>query len=137
MVVFRCDQKDVPAVCSACTYSSVYYYEKDLSFTISSLKVLQRSEPVATDTVYSDTPAIDDESTCAQIFVGTKTLVTDAYGVKSDMQFINTLENNIRKRGAIDKFISNSAQSELSKHVKDALRALLIDYWQSKAYHQH
>ena len=44
----------------------------------------QRSEPVAADTVHSDTPAVDDGSTCAQLFVGTATLVTDAYGMKTD-----------------------------------------------------
>jgi hypothetical protein len=41
------------------------------------LNVKRCDEPVATDTVYSDTPAIDGGETCAQIFVGTETLVTD------------------------------------------------------------
>ena len=67
--------------------------------------VKRRSEPVATDTVHSDAPAVDDGSTCAQIFVGTKTLVIDVYGIKTDKQFVNTLEDNIRKRGAMDKLI--------------------------------
>jgi hypothetical protein len=47
------------------------------------LNVKRRDEPVATDTVYSNTPAIDGGETCAQIFVGTKTLVTDVYGMKT------------------------------------------------------
>jgi hypothetical protein len=34
---------------------------------------------VATDTIFSDTPAVDNGSTCAQIFVGMDTLVTDAW----------------------------------------------------------
>ena len=91
--------------------------------------VKRRSEPVATDTVYSDTPAMDDGSTCAQLFVGTKTLVTDVYGMKTDKQFVNTLEDNIRKRGAMDNIISDSAQSKISNRVKDILRALFIDDW--------
>ena len=38
------------------------------------LNAKQRSEPIATDIVYADTPIIDNESMHAQIFVGTKTL---------------------------------------------------------------
>ena len=48
------------------------------------LNVKRRSEPVAKDTVYCDTSAIDNGSTCAQLFVGTKNLLTDVYGMKSD-----------------------------------------------------
>ena len=48
------------------------------------LNVKRGSDPVAIDTVYCDTPAIDDGFTCTQLFVGTKTLITDVYGIKSD-----------------------------------------------------
>ena len=41
------------------------------------------SEAVATDTIFSDTPAVDDGSTMAQFFCGRDTLVCDAYGIKS------------------------------------------------------
>ena len=50
----------------------------------------RRSEAVATDTIFSDTPAVDDGSTMAQFFCGRDTLVCDAYGIKSTKQFINT-----------------------------------------------
>ena len=43
----------------------------------------RRSEAVATDTIFSDTPAVDDGSTMAQFFCGRDTLVCDAYGIKS------------------------------------------------------
>ena len=75
--------------------------------------VKRRSELVAANTVCSDTPAVDDRSTCAQIFVGTKTLVADFYRMKTDKQFLNTLEDNIRKRGAMYKLISDSSQSKI------------------------
>ena len=88
-----------------------------------------RDEPVATDTVHSDTLAIDNGSTSTQIFARTKTLVTNVYGIKSDKQFVNTLENNIRTRGAMSKLISNRAQVEVSNHVKCILRSLFIDNW--------
>ena len=55
------------------------------------------SEAVATDTIFSDNPAVDDGSTMAQFFCGHDTLVCDAYGTKSTKQFINTLSDNIRK----------------------------------------
>ena len=67
----------------------------------------RRSEAVATDTIFSDTPAVDDGSTMAQFFCGCDTLVCDAYGIKSTKQFINTLSDNIRKRGAMDTLISD------------------------------
>ena len=41
----------------------------------------RRSEAVATDTIFSVTPAVDDGSTMAQFFCGRDTLVCDAYGI--------------------------------------------------------
>ena len=73
------------------------------------------SEAVATDTIFSDTPAVDDGSTMAQFFCGRDTLVCDAYGIKSTKQFINTLSDNIRKRGAMDTLISDGGKYEISK----------------------
>ena len=101
------------------------------------LNVHRRDEPVATDTVYSDTPAIDDGSKIAQFFVGTSTMFNDVYGMKTDSQFVNTLEDHIRERGAMSKLISDCAQVELSKRVMDVLRALCISNWQSEPHQQH
>ena len=97
----------------------------------------RRSEAVATDTIFSDTPAVDDGSTMAQFFCGRDTLVCDAYGIKSTKQFINTLSDNIRKRGAIDTLISDGGKYEISKRVTDLLRSLFIQDYQSEPYHQH
>ena len=95
------------------------------------------SEAVATDTIFSDTPAVDDGSTMAQFFCGRDTLVCDAYGIKSTKQFINTLSDNIRKRGAMDTLISDGGKYEMSNRVTDLLRSLFIQYYQSEPYHQH
>ena len=46
--------------------------------------VKRRSEPIETDAVYWDIPAIDDGSKCAQVFVCTKTLASDVYGMELD-----------------------------------------------------
>ena len=88
------------------------------------LNVHRRNEPVATDTIYSNTPAIESGVTQPQFFVGCKTMVCDAYPMKTDKQFVNTLEDNIRTCGAMDQLISDSAQVEVSNKVNDVLRTL-------------
>ena len=97
----------------------------------------RRSEGVATDTIFSDIPAVDDGSTMAQFLCGHDTLVCDAYGIKSTKQFINTLSDNIRKRGAMDTLIRNGGKYEISKAVTDLLHSLFIQDFQSEPYHQH
>ena len=97
----------------------------------------RRNEAVAMDTIFSDTPAVDDGSTMAQFFCGRDTLVCDAYGIKSTKQFINTLSDNIRKRGAMDTLISDGGKYEVSQRVTDLLRSLFIQDYQSEPYHQH
>ena len=117
--------------------SSGNFMKKTYRSPFPGLNVHRRREAVATDTVYSDVPAIDDGSMAAQIFVGRKSLVTDAYGVKTDKQFVNTLEDNICLRGAMDKLISDGAKAEVSNRVKDLLRYFIIDDWQSEPGYQH
>ena len=94
------------------------------------------SEAVATDTIFSDTPAVDDGSTMAQFFCGHDTLVCDAYGIKSTKQFINTLSDKIRKWGAMDTLISDGGKYDISKGVTDFLHSLFIQDYQSESYHQ-
>ena len=53
----------------------------------------RRHEPVATDTIFSDTPAVDSCVKQAQVFVGRDSLVADVYPMKSGKQFVNTLED--------------------------------------------
>ena len=86
-----------------------------------------RDKYVATDTIYSDSPSIDDGSTCAQLFVGAKSLVSDVYGMKIDKQFVNTLEHNIRSRGAMSKLIGYHDQSDDRNRAHTILWALFID----------
>ena len=57
--------------------------------------------------------------------------------MRSGKQFINTLEDNIRRRGAMDKLISDSAKNEISHKVQDILRAYNISDWQSEPHHQN
>ena len=85
------------------------------------LNVPRRHEAVATDTVFSDTPAVDSGVKQAQVFVCRDTLVADAYPMKSGKQSVNTLEDNIRRRGAMDKLLSDSAKTEISNKVRTFL----------------
>jgi hypothetical protein len=101
------------------------------------MNVHRRDEDIATDTVFSDEPAIDDGATCAQFYVGMESQVCDVYGMKTDGQFVNTLQDNIRQRGAPTRLISDRAQAEISNKVKDILRALIIGAWQSEPHQQH
>ena len=73
----------------------------------------------------------------AQISVGKRTLVTDGYPLKSQKQFVNTLEDNIRFRGAMTKLISDYAKVDISNKVKDILRMYHSSRWNSEPHHQN
>ena len=77
-------------------------YEKHLKSRNPALNIPRRHDSVATDTLFSDTPAVDSGVKQAQVFVGRDTLMADAYPMKSGKQFVNTLEDNIRRQGAMD-----------------------------------
>ena len=101
------------------------------------LNIPRRHEPVAPDTAFSDTPSVDSGVKQAQVFVGRDTLLADTCPMKSGKQFVNTPEDNIRKRGAMDKLLSDSAKTEISNKVMDILRAYHISNWHSEPYHQN
>ena len=117
--------------------STRYPMRKHFKSRFPAFNIPRRSEEVATDTIFSDTPAIDSGVTMAQIFVGKRTLVTDVYPLKSQKQFVNTLEDNIRFRGAMTKLISDYAKVEISHKVKDILRMYHSSSWNSEPYHQN
>ena len=111
--------------------------QKHFKSRFPAFNIPRQSEEVATDTIFSDTPAIDSGVTMAQNFVGRRTLVTDVYPLKSQKQFVNTLEDNIRLRGAITKLISEYAKVEISNKVKDIHRMYHSSSWYSEPYHQN
>ena len=111
--------------------------KKHLKSRNPALNIPRRHEAVATDTVFSDTPAVDSGVKQAQVFVGRDTLVADAYPMKSGKQFVNKLEDNNRRWGAMDKLLSDSANTEISNKVMDILRTYQISNWHSEPYHQN
>ena len=87
------------------------------------MNVPRRHEPVTTDTIFSDTPAVDSCVKEAQVFVGRDSLVADVYPMESGKKFVITVKHNIRRRGVMGKGLSDSAKTEISKNVIDVLRA--------------
>ena len=71
--------------------------ERHLKSRNPAVNVPRRHEPVATDTIFSDIPAVDSGVKQGQVFVGRDSLVADVYPMKSGKQFVNKLEDNIRK----------------------------------------
>ena len=94
-------------------------------------------KPYAPTPGYADVPAVDDGSTCFQYFCGYESLFSEVYGMKTEKQFVNTLQDSIRRRGAPTKLISDRAQVEISNRVLDILRHYCIGDWQSEPYQQH
>ncbi len=101
------------------------------------LNVARRNEDLLTDIVYSDTPAIDDGATSAAIFSGRTSHVMDVFGMKTDKQFVNALEDIIRERGAPTRLLSDHAKNLRSQRVLDILRALCIGEWSSEPHRQN
>ena len=64
-------------------------------------------------------------------------MFSDVYGMKTDSQFFNTLEDCIRERGAMSQPVSDCAQVETSKRVLELIRALCISNWRSEPHQQH
>ena len=77
------------------------------------LNVRRRPEPVATDWIPASVPAVDNGAMGAQIFIGTNTHLRNVYDAKTDGQFTQPLENNIREQGTMEKLILDRAQSEV------------------------
>ena len=102
--------------------STRYPVRKHFKSRFPAFNIPRRSEEVATETNFSDIAAIDSGVTMALNFVGNRSLVTDVYPLKSQKQFVNTQEDNIRFRGAMTKLISDYAKVEISNKVKDILR---------------
>jgi hypothetical protein len=87
------------------------------------------------DTIQSDVPAIDGGEKYVQIFVGTKSLITDVHGMKSPAQFPGILTDEIITHGAPTKLIIDSARVETSNKVRICTYG--ISSWQSEPHQQH
>jgi len=99
------------------------------------LNTPRRNEPVATDTLYSRTHAIDDGSLAAQFFIGRRSHFRSVVPLgTTDRAFASALLDEIRKYGAMDVLISDNAKAQVSERVKDILRTYRIKDWHSEPY---
>jgi hypothetical protein len=86
------------------------------------------NETVATDTFFSDVPAIDDGitghggCTMAQLYTGLTSHYTKVYPMSSESQIPNTLQDLLRDRGAPHTIRSDCAKAMQSHTVQDILR---------------
>ena len=94
------------------------------------------SEDVGTDTIFSETPAVDDGSTMTKFFYGHDTFTCGTYGIKSTKQFINTLSANTRKWGAMITLTRDGGTYDISKGVTNLPHSLFIQDFKSEPYHQ-
>jgi hypothetical protein len=101
-----------------CTFSATTQFsgvlildtlKQNWSSRFSACNVKHRNKPVATYTVFSDTPAADIGFTHAQLFDGIHFLVVEAYGLEMDKQPVNTLDDNIQELGAMYDLSSGCA----------------------------
>jgi hypothetical protein len=69
-------------------------------------KVPWHNEPMATDTIQQDTPAIDGGEKYAQFFVGVHLLLSDIHGMKSPASFLGVLTDQIIDHRGRTKLIS-------------------------------
>ena len=97
------------------------------------LNIPRRCESVATDQIYSNTPAIGDGTKIAQFFIGVTSKYRSVYSLgKTNKNYPQALMDEVRRRGAMNKIISDGAKNEISKRVMDFCRAMCIDDWHSE-----
>jgi hypothetical protein len=75
------------------------------------LNVHRHEEALATDTVYSDVPAVDSGVTIAQLFVSLTSTVCDVCPLKTKKAFVNTLQDVIKLKSAAESRISTGLSS--------------------------
>ena len=85
------------------------------------------SEEVPTNIIYFNTQAVFDRHQCSQSFFGVKTRVADTRLMKTDTEFVNTFDDNIRSWRALEKLFRNRVQPEISKKVVEILMKSHID----------
>ena len=98
--------------------------------------IFRRHEAVGTDTIFFDIQAWGGYR-CCQFYIGRRSYYMSAHGMLTDGDFVGSLEDEIRYRGAMDLLISDMAKAEISARVRAVLRAFQIKDWQSEPHHQN
>jgi hypothetical protein len=112
----KCIKKMIQATTQFACTAPCYPFRKHYCTHWPDANVDWWNEDVATDTFFSDTPAHDDGiyghsgCTMAQLYAGKRSSKTVAYGMKSETQMPNTLEDLISKHGALNCLFSDNAK---------------------------
>ena len=99
-------------------------------------------EDYAMDTMFSDTPALDDGimghggATMLQLYTGRTSNFTAGYPMKNENQIRFTVQDFIRDWGAPKRLINDQAKAEIGKSVTEILRHYAIGWWYSEAGQQ-
>jgi hypothetical protein len=90
------------------------------------------NEVVATDTYFSDTPALDDGimvhdgTKIVQLFCGCSSLLTAVYPMRRENNIAGTLEDFIRFYGAPTALFSDNAKSQIGRAVQEISYACML-----------
>jgi hypothetical protein len=105
--------------------------------------VSRLNEVDATDTYFSETPALDDGITehggtkLIQFFCGCSCLLTAVYPMRRENNIAGTLEYLIRFYGAAIALFSDNAKSQIGRAVQEILRMYSIKDFQCEPHHQN
>jgi hypothetical protein len=123
--------------------SNHFPFRKHFRSRFPAANVSRVNEWYATDTFFSDTPALDDGWTghggckMLQLFAGMTSSYLFGVPLRSEKDVPSSLEELIRKVGAPIGLFSDNAKSELSRAVKDILRMYCIKDAQSEPGYQN
>lgn len=105
--------------------------------------VSRLNETVATDTYFSDTPALDDGimghggTDKLQLYCGCTSLLTAVYPMRRESHMVGTLEDFIRQYGAPNALFSDNAKTQIGRAALEILRMYAIKDFQCEPHHQH
>ena len=118
-----------------------YSFRKHFKTRFPAANVRRLPEWVATDTIFWDTPALDDGvtghggATMLQLWAAMESHYLVGYPMRSESEIPHTLEEYIREHGAMRGIRSDQARSETqSIAIRDIRRLYKIDDSQSEPY---
>ena len=94
-------------------------------------------DDVMTDTIYSDTKAIEGGYQAAQIFFGRTSHIIHIDYINEKRNFLKCFQGFVQKWGAPRRLLGDSAGNQHSHQTQDYLRMMWIGFWQSEPYYQH
>jgi hypothetical protein len=121
-------RNQVPDECTHLPHNIVL--QKYFKLPDPALNIQCHNDDIATDTIESNFPAFDGDQKYAQILIGTTSLLTDIYPLKSISMFPSILSDHIIDCGAPKYLLCHSAKVEMSKQVKDILCTYGMGCWQ-------